>query len=126
MSFCPFCGKELSEGRTYCLCCGYSTSLALPCFPAKVDLSNLLLAILGLISGIGSCVFSLFPSVNYLGFVLVLTAIAFSGINLERLSKKFDTTPLKVLSVIALVLAAVGYLFFIFTNSRVPGSGSHA
>ena len=126
MSFCPFCGKELSEGKTYCLCCGYSTSLAFPCIPAKVDFSNLLLAMLGLISGIGSCFFSLFSSLSYLGFILVLTAIAFSGINLERLSKKFDTTPLKVLSVIALVLAAVGYLFFIFTNSRMPGSGSHA
>ena len=61
-----------------------------------------------------------------MGFLLVLTALGFSGITLEKLTRKMDTVPLKILAVAALILAAVGYLLFIFYNSRMPGSGSHA
>jgi hypothetical protein len=126
MAFCPFCGEEVAEGKTICQRCGYSSSLALPYPTTKISFSNILLASLGLISGIGSCIFSLLPHYNYLGFILVISAVVFSGISLEKLSKKFDTVPAKVLSVIALVFAAAGYLLFIFYNSRMPGSGSHA
>lgn len=126
MSFCPFCGEEITEEKTFCQRCGYSSSLALPYPSTKIGLSNILLASLGLISGIGSCIFSLLPYYNYLGFTLVISAVVFSGISLEKLTKKFDTIPVKVLSVTALVFAAVGYLLFIFYNSRMPGSGSHA
>ncbi|MDP2961023.1 MAG: zinc ribbon domain-containing protein [candidate division Zixibacteria bacterium] len=126
MAFCPFCGEEIEEGKTFCQRCGYSNSLALPYPSTKVGFSNLLLASLGLISGIGSCIFSLLPYFNYLGFLLVISTIVFSGISLEKLTKKYDTVPVKVLSVIALIFAAVGYLLFIFYNSKMPGSGSHA
>ena len=126
MAFCPFCGEEIAEGKTFCQRCGYSNSLALPYPSTKVSFSNLSLASLGLISGIGSCIFSLIPCLNYLGFLLVISAVVFSGISLKKLTKKFDTVPVKVLSVIALILAAAGYLLFIFNNSRMPGSGSHA
>lgn len=125
MSFCPFCGKELFEGKTYCLCCGCPTNLALPYPSIKIGFPNLSLALLGLIFGIGSCVFSLIPSLNYLGFLMVLGAVVFSGISLEKLTKRLDTIPLKVLSIVALIFASAGYLFFIFSNSRMPGSGSH-
>ncbi|MCJ7497291.1 MAG: zinc ribbon domain-containing protein [candidate division Zixibacteria bacterium] len=126
MAFCPFCSEEIAEGKTFCQRCGYSSSLALPYPSTKISFSNILLASLGLISGIGSCIFSLLPRYNYLGFILVISAVVFSGISLEKLTKKFDTVPVKVLSVIALVFAAVGYILFIFYNSRMPGSGSHA
>lgn len=126
MSLCPFCGEEIAEGKTFCMRCGYSTTLALPYPQVKVNVSNLLFALLGLIAGIGSCIFSLIPSLNYVGFLLVLTALGFSGITLEKLTRKMDTVPLKILAVTALILAAVGYLLFIFYNSRMPGSGSHA
>jgi len=126
MSFCPFCGKEIAEGKTYCLCCGCPTNLALPYPSVKVGFSSLSLALLGLIFGIGSCVFSLIPSLNYLGFLMVLAAVVLSGITLEKLAKKLDTISLKVVSIIALIFASAGYLLFIFANSRMPGSGSHA
>jgi phosphoglycerol transferase MdoB-like AlkP superfamily enzyme len=126
MAFCPFCGEEIGKGKTFCQRCGYSSSLALPYPSTKISFSSILLAFLGLISGIGSCIFSLLPQYNYLGFILVISAVVFSGISLEKLTKKFDTVPVKVLSVIALVFAAAGYLLFIFYNSRMPGSGSHA
>ena len=126
MSLCPFCGEEIAEGKTFCSRCGYSAILALPYPSAKIKFSNLLFALLGLIAGIGSCILSLIPSLNYVGFLLVLTALGFSGITLERLTRKMDTVPLKILAVAALILAAVGYLLFIFYNSRMPGSGSHA
>ncbi len=126
MSLCPFCGEEIAEGKSFCVRCGYSTVLALPFPPVKISFSNLLFAFLGLLSGIGSCILSLVPSLNYLGFLLVLTALGFSGVTLEKLTRKMDTVPLKILAVAALVLAAVGYLLFIFYNSRMPGSGSHA
>jgi phosphoglycerol transferase MdoB-like AlkP superfamily enzyme len=126
MAFCPFCGEEIAEGKTFCQRCGYSNSLALPFPSTKISFSNILLASLGLISGIGSCIFSLLPYYNYLGFILVISTVVFSGISLEKLTKKFDSVPIKVLSVIALVFAAAGYLLFIFYNSRMPGSGSHA
>ena len=126
MSLCPFCGEKIPEGKTFCQRCGYSSVLALPYFPTKISLSNLLFALIGLIAGIGSCILSLIPSLNYVGFLLVLTALGFSGVTLERLTRKMDTVPLKVLAVVALILAAVGYLLFVFYNSRMPGSGSHA
>jgi hypothetical protein len=99
MSLCPFCGEEIAEGKTFCSRCGYSTTLALPYPHVKVNFSNLLFALLGLIAGIGSCIFSLIPSLNYVGFLLVLTALGFSGITLERLTRKMDTVPLKILAV---------------------------
>lgn len=126
MSLCPFCGEEIPEGKAFCTRCGYSVILALPYPSTKIKFSNLLFALLGLIAGIGSCILSLIPSLNYVGFLLVLTALGFSGVTLERLTRKMDTVPLKILAVVALVLAAVGYLLFIFYNSRMPGSGSHA
>ena len=126
MSFCPFCGKELFESKTYCLCCGCPTNLALPHPSFKVGFPNLSLALLGLILGVGSCIFSLIPSLNYLGFLMVLGAVVFSGITLESLAKNLDTIPLKIVSIIALVFASAGYLLFIFNNSRMPCSGSHA
>ena len=126
MAFCPFCGEGRAEGKTFCQRCGYSNSLARPFPSTKISFSNILLASLGLISGIGSGIFSLLPYYNYLGFILVISTVVFSGISLEKLTKKFDSVPIKVLSVIALVFAAAGYLLFIFYNSRMPGSGSHA
>jgi hypothetical protein len=126
MSFCPFCGKELTEEKTYCLCCGCPTNLALPYPSVKVELSNISLALLGLVLGIASCIFSLIPSLHYLGFLMVLGAVAFSGISLEKLAKKLDTIPLKVLSIIALIFASTGYLLFVFANSHMPPTGGHA
>jgi len=126
MSLCPFCGEEIVEGKTFCSRCGYSTTLALPYPHVKVSFSNLLFALLGLIAGIGSCILSLIPSLNYVGFLLVLTALGFSGVTLEKLTRKMDTAPLKILAVAALILAAVGYILFVFYNSRMPSSGSHA
>ena len=126
MSLCPFCGRLLTRNNTCCLFCGCPTNLALPYFPVKIQLSNVSLVLLGLFSGICSCIFSLIPSLHYLGFVMVIGAVVFSGISLKSLVKRFDTLPLKVLSIIALVFAFAGYIFFIFTNSRLPCSGSHA
>ena len=116
MAFCPFCGEGIAEGKTFCQSCGYSNSLALPFPSTKISFSNILLASLGLISGIGSCIFSLLPYYNYLGFILVISTVVFSGISLEKLTKKFDSVPIKVLSVIALVFAAAGYLCSSFSQ----------
>ena len=121
MRLCPFCKKTLSEESTSCKFCGYSFVLALPILALPHKKLNLSLACASIIFGILACIFSLFPSLYLVSFILVMLAIALAGVTLESVSGKFNTLLIKILAIVGLVFGTLGYLFFMFLCSHVPG-----
>ena len=123
MRFCPFCKKTLSEKSTFCEVCGYSFVLALPILVLPNKTLSLSLACASIIFGISACVFSFFPTLYLISFILVILAIALAGVTLESVSGKFDTLLIKILAIVGLVFGTLGYICFMFLRSNVPGIG---
>jgi hypothetical protein len=123
MRLCPFCKKTQSEDSTFCKVCGYSFALALPILAFPHRKLSLSLSCASIISGILSCVFSFFPVLYWTSFPLVLLAIGLAGVTLESVSGKFDLLPIKILAILGLVFGVLGYIFFMFIRSNVPGIG---
>jgi len=121
MRSCPFCKKVLSEDSTFCKVCGYSFVLALPesVYPHKK--LNMWLASASIIFGISACVFTFVPELYLMSFVLVISAIALAGVTLESVWGRFDTLLIKILAIAGLVFGTLGYVFFMFLCSHVPG-----
>ncbi|MCK4427452.1 MAG: hypothetical protein KAW16_03100 [candidate division Zixibacteria bacterium] len=123
MKLCPFCKKTLSEDSTFCKVCGYSFVLALPILAIPHKKLNLSLACGSIIFGILACIFSLFPPLYLISFILVMLAIALAGVTLESVSGKFNTLLIRILAILGLVFGILGYISFMFLRSNVPGTG---
>jgi hypothetical protein len=121
MKFCPFCKKALGEDSTFCEVCGYSFVLALPMLVFPHKKLNLWLAAASIIFGILACAFTFVPDLYLISFVLVILAIALAGVTLESVRGKFDTLLIRILAIVGLVFGTLGYLFFMFLCSHVPG-----
>jgi hypothetical protein len=121
MRLCPFCKKSLDEDNTFCKVCGYSFVLALPILAFPHKKLNLLLACGSIIFGISACVFSFFPALYLISFILVILTISLAGVTLESVSGKFSTLLIKILAIVGLVFGTLGYIFFMFLCSHVPG-----
>jgi len=123
MQTCPYCNTTLSERNTFCEVCGYSFVLPLPppFFPRKkfyytLSLSSILLGIL-------SCIFTYFPALYMSSIPLIIGTIALGGVTLERAQGKSDALLIKILAIVGLVFGVLGYIFFMFIHSNVPGIG---
>lgn len=123
MQTCPFCRTYLSDSNTFCQVCGYSLVLPLPLpfFPRRKFYSTL--SILSILSGILACIFTFSPAL-YLGSLpLVIGAIGLSSVTLEKAWGKFNTLLIKILAILGLFFGVLGYIFFMFIHSNVPGIG---
>ena len=123
MRLCPFCKKTLSEDSTFCKVCGYSFVLALPILAFPHKKLDLLLACGSIIFGILACIFSFFPTLYLISFILVILTIALAGVTLESVSGKFNTLLIKILAIAGLIFGTLGYVSFMFLRSNVPGTG---
>jgi hypothetical protein len=123
MKLCPFCKKITSEDSTFCLVCGYSFALALPILALPHKKLSLALGCASTVSGVLACVFSFFPLLYWASFPLVILSIALAGVTLESISGKFGVLPIKILAILGLVFGILGYIFFMFIHSNVPGIG---
>jgi hypothetical protein len=123
MQTCPFCNTTLDDENTFCKVCGYSLVLALsqPLFPHRKFYFTL--SIMSILSGILGCVFTFFPALYVGSLFLVIGAIGLAGVTLERTQGRFDTFLIKILAILGLFFGVLGYIFFMFIHSNVPGSG---
>jgi hypothetical protein len=111
----------MSDKSTFCEACGYSFVLALPILVLPNKTLSLSLACASVIFGISACVFSFFPTLYLFSFILVILTIALAGVTLESVSGKFSALLIKILAIVGLVFGTLGYIFFMFLCSHVPG-----
>jgi hypothetical protein len=123
MQVCPFCHTTLNDENTFCFVCGYLLASALPLPLFRHKRLYFFLAILSILLGILSCGFTFFPSLYMGSLILVLGAIGFAGVTLERVQGKSDVLLIKILAILGLFFGALGYIFFMFIHSNVPGIG---
>ncbi len=123
MQVCPFCDTTCNDRTTFCQVCGYSFVLTLP-RPFLIHRWFFLsLSLISIFLGILACIFTFFPSLYMTSMILFITAIGLAGVSLERAQGKSDASLVKILAVIGLVFGALGYIFFMFIHSNVPGIG---
>ncbi len=123
MQVCPFCDTIADEQTTFCQICGYSFILTLP----RPFLSHrrlyLFLSMFSIFLGILACAFTFFPSLYISSIILFLATIGLAGVSLEKAQGKSDAGLVKILAIIGLAFGALGYIFFMFIHSSVPGIG---
>ena len=123
MHVCPFCHTAASDPETFCRLCGYTFVLNLP-RPLLVHKRFYLgLSLLSIFLGILACIFTFFSTLYLKSIFLFIIGIVLAGVSLEKAQGKSDALPVKILAVIGLVFGALGYIFFMFIHSSVPGIG---
>jgi len=81
------------------------------------------LSLLSIFLGILACIFTFFSTLYLKSIFLFIIGIVLAGVSLERAQGKSDVLSVKILAVIGLVFGALGYIFFMFIHSSVPGIG---
>jgi hypothetical protein len=56
---------------------------------------------------------------------LIIASVGLGGVILERTRGKSGSRLAKVLAAVGMFFGALGYIFFMFLRSNVPGSGGH-
>jgi hypothetical protein len=123
MQACPFCETTYNDQTTFCQKCGYSFILPLPPPLFSHKKFYLTLSLSSILLGILSCIFTFFPALYFESLFLVLISLGLAGATLERARGKADAFLIKILSLIGLVCGVLGYIFFMFIHSNVPGIG---
>lgn len=123
MQTCPFCRAPLGEEATSCKTCGYSLVLPLPLPVLRRRKLYLVLSILSIILGLLACVFTYVPGLYMKSLFLIIGALGSAGFTLEKAWGKSDASQIRLLAVAGLILGLLGYVFFMFIHSNVPGSG---
>ena len=123
MQACPFCHTALDDKNTFCEACGYQLTLGLPLPLFRHRRLYFSLAISSILLGILACVFTFFPSLYMGSMFLVIGAIGLAGVTLERAKGYSDIPLIKILSILGLFFGVLGYIFFMFIHSNVPGIG---
>jgi hypothetical protein len=54
---------------------------------------------------------------------LVIGAIGLASVTLEKTWGRFDTLIIRILAILGLFFGVLGYIFFMFIHSNVPGCG---
>jgi len=123
MHVCPFCHTAAGDPETFCQLCGYTFVPNLP-RPLLVHKRFYLgLSLLSIFLGILACIFTFFSTLYLKSIFLFIIGIVLAGVSLEKAQGKSDALPVKILAVIGLVFGALGYIFFMFIHSSVPGIG---
>lgn len=123
MQECPFCGTSFEESGTICQTCGYPLSQLLPSPVLEHKAFYLGLSIFNILLGLSACVFTYFPSLYMKSLILIIASLGLASFTLEKLRGKSNTLPIKIMAVVGLVLGVLGYIFFMFIHSNVPGCG---
>jgi hypothetical protein len=123
MPVCPFCNASIDDQKTICQVCGYSFSLPLP--PPRLSHKKRYgaFSLLSILSGILAVIFTFFPHLYSKSLFLVLISIGLAGTTLERARGKSGVFWIRVLAVVGLVCGILGYIFYMFIHSNVPGIG---
>ncbi|MGB8656250.1 MAG: hypothetical protein WCE90_00505 [Candidatus Zixiibacteriota bacterium] len=123
MPGCPFCHTSLSDHDTFCYVCGYSLISSLPgpvCVHGRFYFA---LALFSVFSGILACACTFSPHLYLGSLLLVLAAIASAGTSLEKAWGRADARSIRILAILGLFFGVLGFVFFMFINSNVPGIG---
>ena len=123
MPVCPFCKASIEDRNTICQVCGYSFSLPLP--PPRLGHPKLYLALsfLSILTGILACIFTFFPGFHLKNLLLVLISIGLAGTTLEKARGKSGVFWIRILALFGLICGILGYIFYMFIHSNVPGIG---
>ena len=123
MQVCPFCDTSFDDPTNICKVCGYSFSLPLP--PPRLSHQKLYftLSLLSILSGILACLFIFFTNFYFKSLFLVLVSIGLAGTTLERARGKSGAFWIRILALFGLVCGVLGYIFYMFIHSNVPGIG---
>jgi hypothetical protein len=81
------------------------------------------LSISSILLGITACVFTFFPALYYGSLPFFIGEMVSAGASLEKTWGKSDTRSIKILSIFGLLFGVLGYIFFMFIHSNVPGIG---
>ena len=123
MTECPFCGTPFEESDTSCRSCGYSLSQLLPSSLLEHKTLYLGLSIFSILLGLSACVFTYSPALYMKSLILIITSIGLACFTLEKVRGKSNALSIKILAVAGVVLGVLGYIFFMFIHSNVPGCG---
>lgn len=123
MPVCPFCKTSLNDKDTCCKSCGYSFILPLPPPHSPHKKLYLVLSISSILLGITACVFTFFPALYYGSLPFFIGAMVSAGVSLEKTWGKSDTCSIRILAILGLLFGVLGYIFFMFIHSNVPGIG---
>ena len=123
MQTCPFCKAPLDEEATSCNTCGYSLVLPLPLPLLRRRKLYWVLSILSIILGLLACVFTCVPSLYMKSLFPIIGALVLAGFTLEKAWGRSDASRIRLMALAGLLLGLLGYVFFMFIHSNVPGSG---
>jgi hypothetical protein len=123
MQACPFCGNPFEESDTFCQTCGSPLSQLLPPTTFKHKTFYLGLSIFSTLLGLSACIFTYFPSLYMKSLILIIASLGLGSFTLEKARGKSNALPIRILAILALVLGVLGYIFFMFIHSNVPGCG---
>jgi len=123
MRTCPFCNTSLSRTSTFCRVCGYSLVHLLTA-PALVRKRLYLgVSILSLLLALTACVFTFVPSLYMKSLVPMIASLGLASFTLEKAWGKPGSLTIRVLAILGLAFALLGYVSFVFIRSNVPGIG---
>jgi hypothetical protein len=123
MQICPFCKTPYDEADTICQTCGSPLSQLLPSPALEHKTFYLGLSIFSTLLGISACLFTYFPSLYMKSLILIIASLGLASFTLEKVRGKSNALPIRILAVLGLILGVLGYIFFMFIHSNVPGSG---
>jgi hypothetical protein len=123
MQECPFCGTPFEESDALCQTCGYNLSQPLPSPVLEHRAFYWGLSIFSILLGLSACIFTYFPSLYMKSLILIIASLGLASFTLEKVRGKSNTLLIKIMSVVGLVLGVLGYIFFMFIHSNVPGCG---
>jgi hypothetical protein len=123
MQVCPFCDASLDDQTTVCQVCGYSFTLPLPPPGFSRKKLYLVLSFLSILSGILACLLTFLPQFYIKSLFLVIVSLGLGGTTLERTRGKSGAFWIRILAIIGLVCGVLGYIFYMFIHSNVPGIG---
>jgi hypothetical protein len=123
MRTCPFCNSSLNPNSTSCQVCGYSLVSLLPVQKLTRRWLYLGISLLSLLLALTACVFTFLPSLYMKSLIPMIASLGLSGLTLEKVRGKSGCSIIRVLAVMGLVFAFLGYVSFMFIRSNVPGCG---
>jgi hypothetical protein len=123
MQICPFCKTPYDESGTICQTCGSPLSQLLPSPTLEHKTVYLGLSIFSTLLGLSACLFTYFPSLYMKSLILIIASLGLASFTLEKVRGKTNTLTIKIMAVVGLVLGVLGYIFFMFIHSNVPGCG---
>jgi 4-amino-4-deoxy-L-arabinose transferase-like glycosyltransferase len=123
MLACPFCKMPQDPTSTFCRVCGYSLVDLLPRPALARKPLYLGISIISLLLALAACVLTFIPSWYMRSLIPMIASLGLASFTLEKAWGRSDTLAIKILAILALAFALLGYVSFMFIRSNVPGIG---